>query len=290
MRIVLKNEILEVSIESKGAEIKSVVKDGKERMWHGDPKFWGRTSPVLFPFVGSVAEGKYRAKGQEFPMGQHGFARDMEHELVESSADFAHYRLVSNEETRAKYPFDFCLEITYKLVGNEITIGWKVTNTGSETLHYAIGAHPAFNCELDENGTLKGNSVVFDTDKDVLTVRKFHDPLAAKATCELPLPADKSIAVDEHTFDNGAIILENSQAKGVGIKDASGKLFIKLTFDAPLLGVWSPSGKNAPFICLEPWYGRADAEGFTGDISEREFEQHLEPGEAFTTEYKAIYY
>jgi galactose mutarotase-like enzyme len=290
MRTVLKNDILEVSIESKGAEIKSVVKDGKECMWHGDPKFWGRTSPVLFPFVGSVADGKYRAKGQEYPMGQHGFARDMEHELVESSADFAHYRLVSNEETRAKYPFDFCLEITYKLVGNEITVGWKVTNTGNETLHYAIGAHPAFNCQLDENGTLKGNSVVFDTDKDVLTVRKFHDPLAAKDSYELPLPADKSIAVDEHTFDNGAIILENSQAKGVGIKDASGKLFIKLTFDAPLLGVWSPSGKNAPFICLEPWYGRADGEGFTGDISEREFEQHLEAGEVFNAEYKAIYY
>jgi galactose mutarotase-like enzyme len=50
-------------------------------MWKADPKFWGRTSPVLFPFVGAVKEKQFRTKGQTYTMGQHGFARDMDFTL-----------------------------------------------------------------------------------------------------------------------------------------------------------------------------------------------------------------
>ncbi|WP_026526027.1 aldose 1-epimerase family protein [Butyrivibrio sp. VCD2006] len=290
MRISLGNNIITAEIDTAGAELKSVKKENKEYMWCGDAKFWGRTSPVLFPFVGAVADGKYRVSGKEYKMGQHGFARDMEFEVVEKAEDYALFELSSNDETLQKYPFDFKLFISYKLDGDSVVVGWKVENTGKEEMPFAIGAHPAFNCELSDDGTLKGNSVVLKTDKDVLTVRKFHDPLAANETYELSLKADKSFDVDEHTFDGGAIILENSQVNGVSIKDANGKIFVELTFDAPLLGIWSPVGKNAPFICLEPWYGRADAEGFTGELKDREWEQSLNPGDCFEVAYTARFH
>jgi galactose mutarotase-like enzyme len=35
--------------------------------------------------------------------------------------------------------------------------------------------------------------------------------------------------------------------------------------DAPYLGIWTKPG--APFICIEPWHGLADPEGFSGDFS-----------------------
>lgn len=285
MRITLKNETLAVEIDTAGAEIKSVKRDSKEYMWCGDPKFWGRTSPVLFPFVGAVADKTYRYNGKEYPMGQHGFARDMEFEVVEKDDNHAVFSLTSDETTLQKFPLDFKLTISYTLDGDNITVGWKVENTGDAELPFAIGAHPAFNCELNKDGTLKGNSVVLKTDKDILTVRKFHDPLAANETYELKLNGEKTIEVDEHTFDNGAIILENSQVCGAGIVDSEGKMFVEVTFDAPLLGIWSPSGKNAPFICIEPWYGRADREGFSGELKDREWNQALEPGKEFEANY-----
>ena len=285
MRISLSNNIITAEIDTAGAELKSVKKADKEYMWCGDAKFWGRTSPVLFPFVGAVADGKYRVAGKEYKMGQHGFARDMEFQVSEKSEDHALFVLESNEETLQKYPFDFKLFISYKLDGDSVVVGWKVENTGKEDMPFAIGAHPAFNCELNSEGTLKGNQIVLKTDKDVLTVRKFHDPLAANENYELTLKADKSFDVDEHTFDGGAIILENSQVSGVGIKNAAGEVFVEMTFDAPLLGIWSPVGKNAPFICLEPWYGRADAEGFTGELKDREWNQVIAPGAEFEANY-----
>ena len=289
MRIILKNEQITAEIDTHGAEIKSVKRGDKEYMWCGDPKFWGRTSPVLFPFVGAVADGKYRYEGKEYPMGQHGFARDMEFEVVENDDSHAIFSLSSSETTLQKFPLDFKLTISYKLEGEIVTVGWKVENTGKVELPFAIGAHPAFNCELNAEGTLKGHSVVLKTDKDILIVKKFHDPLAANETYELTLNPDKSIDVDEHTFDNGAIILENSQVCGAGIRDVKGEMFVELNFDAPLLGIWSPSGKNAPFICIEPWYGRADAEGFTGELKDREWNQTLTPGAEFETSYTVIF-
>lgn len=290
MRISLSNNKITAEIDTAGAELKSVKKGDKEYMWCADPAFWGRTSPVLFPFVGAVADGKYRVAGKEYAMGQHGFARDMEFEVVEKDENHAVFVLSSNDDTLKKYPFEFKLFITYKLEGDSVKIGWKVENTGKEDMPFAIGAHPAFNCALGSDGTLKGNSIVLKTDKDVLTVRKFHDPLAANETYELSLKVDKSFGVDGHTFDGGAIILEDSQVGGVGIKNAEGEVFVELTFDAPLLGIWSPVGKNAPFICLEPWYGRADAEGFSGELKDREWEQILAPGKSFDVAYTAIFH
>ncbi|WP_029321050.1 aldose 1-epimerase family protein [Butyrivibrio sp. AE3004] len=298
MRIKLNNKTISAEIDTHGAELKSAKIGDREYMWCGDAKFWGRTSPVLFPFVGAVAEGKYRHDGKTYDMGQHGFARDCEFECTENTDDKAVFVLKSDENTLKKYPFDFELQISYELKDNTISVAWLVKNTGSATMPFSIGAHPAFNCELDEKGTLEGNKVILgDSEvgqeagkKDIsysgksLIIRKFHDPLAANETYEFT-PEDGKIIVDEHTFDGGAIILEDKQITSAGIMDAAGNIFVRVDFEAPLIGIWSPTGKNAPFICLEPWYGRADAEGFNGELSEREHGQLLSADDTFDAKY-----
>lgn len=40
-------------------------------------------------------------------MGQHGFARDNEFECIENTENKTVHRLVSTEETKKVYPFDF---------------------------------------------------------------------------------------------------------------------------------------------------------------------------------------
>ncbi|SKB96547.1 Galactose mutarotase [Lachnospiraceae bacterium] len=275
MRVIIKNDVIKAEIDTFGAELKSVVKDGKEYMWNADPAYWKRTSPVLFPFVGGVVDSKYTFENKTYPMSQHGFARDMEFEVLSQEETKASFILKSTDETLAKYPFPFELVLSYSLDGNRLKLGWEVKNTGDRTMPFAIGAHPAFNIIVAEDGTMTGNYLKFDTKKQMV-VRKFADGLVQNGTYLVQPDEDGCLALDGHTFDNGVLIMENDQAHSVALADSNKKPYVTLEFDAPLFGIWSPEKKNAPFVCLEPWYGRADAADFTGDLTEREFEQSVE--------------
>lgn len=81
---VLENNNLKVTISDAGAELISVWDKSRnaERIWRGDSAVWGRHAPILFPFVGKVAGGKYSYRGREYKMTSHGFARDRQFELV----------------------------------------------------------------------------------------------------------------------------------------------------------------------------------------------------------------
>ena len=140
----LSNSELTIKVSPHGAELCSILHDGKEYLWQADPAFWKRHSPVLFPIVGSVWENEYRHEGVSYALTQHGFARDMDFELMLELEDEVRYRLVDSEETRKKYPFPFCLEIGYRIEGKKIEVLWKVINTGTREMHFQIGAHPAF--------------------------------------------------------------------------------------------------------------------------------------------------
>ena len=163
MRYVLENETLRVEIDSYGAEIKSIQRksDGMEYMWQADPKYWGRTSPVLFPFVGVPKNKEYSYEGKTYSMGQHGFARDMEFTCEsalteENETDCVHikdannvwFALDSNDETYEKYPFRFRLHIGYELTGNQVKVSWRVKNIDGKPMYFSIGAHPAFRCPI----------------------------------------------------------------------------------------------------------------------------------------------
>lgn len=73
MEQTLSNKLLTVTASSVGAELQSIRSNltGHEYLLQGDPFYWKRRSPILFPIVGTVWDGK------EYAMNQHGFARDM---------------------------------------------------------------------------------------------------------------------------------------------------------------------------------------------------------------------
>ena len=147
-KIVLENEELYVEINSFGAELSRIknMKNDKEYLWNADEKYWKRHSPVLFPFVGSLKDKKYKYDGKEYSMGQHGFARDMKFQLLTSKSDEIWFVLNASDETIAKYPFIFSLESGYKLEKNNIKVMWKVKNNDTKEMYFSIGAHPAFYC------------------------------------------------------------------------------------------------------------------------------------------------
>ncbi len=282
----LTNELLTIQVAEHGAELSSIVsnKTGKEYLWQADPVFWKRHSPVLFPIVGSLWNNEYRYQGITYKLSQHGFARDKDFTLLSESATEIRFGLESNEETLELYPFPFILEIGYLLHENKIDVLWKVKNTGHKDMYFQIGAHPAFyypdfNSEKEKRGYLS-----FDKKEGVKYILISEKGCVSPDKYSLGLQ-EGLLPLDIHTFDNDALIFEDSQLKKVALLDKDRNPYITLHFTAPVVGLWSPPVKNAPFVCIEPWYGRCDPVYFNGDYKDKDWIQHLLPGATFDAHY-----
>ena len=280
---ILKNDVLTVEVSEHGAELHSIRKGATEYLWQADPKFWARHSPVLFPIVGSVWDKLYRVDGKIYELGQHGFARDMDFVKVEGNDTEVFYRLESNDETLKKYPWPFRLEIGYKLKGNTIEVIWRVYNPGTEEMYFQIGAHPAFyypdyDPETDERGYFS-----FDRSEGLECIRIMEKGCVDALTkYPLEIPQDGLLPLRKDTFDViDTIMLQDSQIGRVTLHRNDGTPWLSLKFTAPVVGLWSPPTKNAPFICIEPWYGRCDRAGYTGDYRQKDWVNRLEPGKEF---------
>ncbi len=282
----LKSGDMSALIVSAGAELRSLkdCRTGQEYMWSAAPEIWKRTSPVLFPLVGNYKNKEVRYNGHVYSMPQHGFARDMEFEVISVAKDEIWFGLSSNQETLRKYPFLFRLEIGYKLEERRLRAIWRVINKGKETMYFSIGGHPAFVCPLKEGEKQSDYYIRFDADGEVTSRRIGGEGLATDTVVTYPLE-DGYLRITEDLFDHDALVIENHQAQRVSLCTPDKTPYVTVSFSAPLFGVWSVPGKAAPFVCIEPWYGRCDREDFNGTLQEREWSNALEASETFETSY-----
>lgn len=285
-KIKLENQKLTITINDFGAELSSILNNRSktEYMWNGDERFWKRNAPVLFPVVGSLKNKEYWYEGKSYFMGQHGFARDMEFEVVKVFETEAWFRLRYNEETLEKYPFKFCLDIGYVLSDNVIKVIWRVINEDDKEMYFSIGGHPAFMCPLTGEGKQSDYSLAFDTNQDLIYSLLSTNGLVEQENLVLK-NMNGICRITENMFDRDALIIEGNQAHKVSLVNPEGKNFLTVEFDAPLFGLWSPAKKNAPFVCIEPWYGRCDKESFSGTLEDREYGNRLMPKEIFEKSY-----
>ena len=309
----IENDRLKAGFEAHGAELRSLVdkKTGEEYMWCGDPAFWGRVSPVLFPVVGNYRDKTSIYDGKEYHLSQHGFARDSEFEVVEQKNDSISFRLISNDKTKELYPFDFELTISYKLgkLLDSLFVKWEVKNTDNRKIYFSIGGHPAFNLRNDETyihfetsektradvsaadsrGTdcniSEGEPAETMNTGNYLVAGILDNGLLSERTKKLELSENGLLKPTVELFAEDALILENCKYNSVALSDSEGRDYLKVSFDAPVLGIWSPAGKNAPFVCIEPWYGRTDRTDFNMKLEEREYGNILEPGDRFESVY-----
>ena len=281
------NEVLTIEVSEHGAELQSIRKDDYEYLWQGNPEYWGRRSPVLFPIVGSVWEKCFRVDGKVYEMGQHGFARDMDFELVSAADTEVWYRLKSSEKTLAAYPWPFVLEIGYRLEGNSVKVLWKVTNPGETEMYFQIGAHPAFNYPGYDPDAVDRGVVAFDRNDNLQRSGfKGKGCVDPQARFPIPLSDDGMLRLKRDTFDDiDTLMLENDQVHKVVFLKNDSSPYLTVTFDAPVVAIWSPPKRNAPFFCIEPWYGRCDRADFTGEFKDRDWVNALAPGAIFSTSY-----
>lgn len=275
-------------IDTHGAELKSLKYGNREYLWHGDPEFWGRRAPILFPIVGRLADDTLRIDGREYRMKQHGFARDAEFVRCDGK-----YVLVE-DGYRENYPYAFELVAEYTTQGNTLICDWKVTNRDDKTMYFQIGAHPAFMLP-DYNATdgVHGFVQCYDADDKIVSPMVFNcleNGLRVHYGQPKMLINDKAIlALTNTTFADDAILIEADQVAKVAMFDKQGKRVLTVSCpQAEAFGLWAPFKQGCAFVCIEPWCGIADRVGFKGDISERDCIHSLVPEETFEFTYSIM--
>ena len=289
MAVKLENEFLCIEIAEMGAEVTRIYDktEDNEILWEGNPVYWKRHSPVLFPNVGKTYKNRVLINGTQYPTSQHGFARDNVFTCIEAAKERASFMFRSSEETKEVYPFDFELHINYKLNKKELTVEWQVKNCGDETMYFTIGGHPAFRFAKPEEtkadyvlkvpGKEKLEYVLIDISCGCANVDEIH-------TLQL---SEETYPLSDELFANDALVVDNGQIEEAWLCHKDGTPYVGVRSEGfPNYGIWSVEG--APFVCLEPWMGRCDNVGFNAELSEKPNVNKVEAGEKFIKDYTIV--
>ncbi|MFH7015322.1 aldose 1-epimerase family protein [Flavobacterium sp. FlaQc-47] len=278
MNTTISNSTLSASIKHSGAELFS-LKDNqnKEYIWEGNPDFWGKHSPVLFPIVGTLKNNKYTINGKEYQLPRHGFARDMEFQLIHKTENSITFSLKSDVETLKKYPFEFELQLIYTLEEHSLNIEYKIINKAEGKMPFSIGAHPAI--ALPE----KFENYAFEFQKEeTLKYYLLENDLISNKTKVLET-TENLVPLTYKLFKNDALIFKTLESKSLTILENS-QPYIKVDFeDFPSLGIWTK--EKAPFICIEPWLGYSDTDENSGDLFEKEGILVLDENQTFNSKF-----
>lgn len=278
MITIISNSRLSAKINSKGAELISLQnQNNKEFIWEGNPEYWGKHSPVLFPIVGTLKNNSYTFDAKTYHLSRHGFARDSDFEIVTRTESQVVFSLQSDSTTKSVYPFNFELQISYSLLENELFIGYKIINNDKIEMPFSIGGHPAF--ALTEK--FEDYSLAFEQAENLVSYQLENDLLSDKtfviAMEENKLPLTYSL------FEKDALIFKKLHSKQISILENNRTILHFKFKDFPNFGIWTKN--NAPFICLEPWLGYSDTFNCSGNITEKEGIQFLGSKKTFDCQF-----
>ncbi|WP_461239513.1 aldose 1-epimerase family protein [Paucilactobacillus sp. N302-9] len=269
--ITIDNEQLTAEFTTLGAQLTSLKKktDSFEYIWQGDPVFWKYQAPVLFPFVGRLKDDQYQYQDKTYSQTQHGFARQSEFQVVSQSQNKVQFELRADETTKEVYPFDFLLTITYSLDGNRLLVSYTVKNMDNTELLYALGAHPGFNISIQHGAVLDVQPA--QEYEQIPLVGPYNDIEHLKT-----INLTKPLSLERTLFKNDAIILNlKMQSTKLSLKDNQNHLVSVNLTQTPFVGVWTPFDKEAPFVCLEPWWGIADSVTSNYQLTQKTAINHL---------------
>lgn len=253
---------LSAEISATGAELVRLQdRAGADLLWDGDPAFWTGRSPLLFPIVGEVKANRLTVAGNAYEIGRHGFARTSTFAMVRSDAASCTWRLESSEATRRQYPFEFRLDVTYRIEGATLHMEAEVTNTGGAVMPASFGFHPALRWPLPYGKLRAAHGIVFERDEPA-PIRRPVDGLLSAAQYPSPV-RDRHLLLHDDLFEDGALVFDTLASRSVVYGEAVRVDFPRM----PHLGVWTKPG--AGYVCIEPWQGHASPEGFDGELADK---------------------
>lgn len=262
---------LSAEISATGAElIRLQDHGGADLLWSGDPAFWTGRSPLLFPMVGRASGDRIKIAGKAYELGQHGFARTALFTLVCSDTASCTWRLAASEATLKRYPFEFRLDVTYRIEGATLHMEAEVTNTNTGIMPASFGFHPALRWPLPYGKPREAHEIVFEKNEPA-PIRRPIDGLLSVA--QFPTPVrDRHLELHDDLFEEGALVWDTLASRSVVYGDALRVDFPRM----PHLGIWTKPG--AGYVCIEPWQGYACPEGFDGEFANKPGIVSIAPG------------
>ena len=282
----IQNDHLSITVNHKGAELQSIYNrnTGLEYMWGGNPAFWAKTSPVLFPIVGSLKEDTCYVDGRAYHMNRHGFAREMDFMVIDQTTSSAAFRIVNNDETLKKYPFYFRFDIVYSITDDEVKVNYKVSNTGTSTMYFSVGGHPAFKVPLIPGSEYNDYYLEFNKLENAGRWPISKEGLIKTEPVSFLSDAGRVPLIKELFYED-AIVFKTLQSKMVRLLSARSPHGLQFDYDGfPYLGLWA--AKNADFVCIEPWCGIADSVNSNQQLKDKEGINALAPGDRFERSWK----
>ncbi len=276
--IKISNETLKVSISTLGAELTSVIKNGKEMMWDANPDVWGFHAPILFPICGAVKDDKYILDGKEYTLEKHGFARASEFEVENVSENQAVFLLKSTPETLKKYPYDFEFRVIFTLKDNQLKVEYKITNLTDKTMYSAAGGHEAFACPEG----VEAYSVIFEQEED-LDANIIEGGYVSKKTKCLGKGV-KELPLKDEYFEIDAIPLFSLKSRKVTLKNTITGECISLDFEGNnYFLIWTKY--KAKYVCLEAWSSAPDFSDSGHDFTKKDGILVIPPHESETKQH-----
>lgn len=277
--IRLANKWLELEISPKGAEICSIkgLRTGKEYLWKGDPALWNRHSPLLFPIVGRLNKDTAYIDGRKYKIPKHGFLSDAKFETKLLEPHMVVLYFDSSARMHSMFPFPFHIEVMYKLRSNHLEVLWRLRNTGISPMPFQIGGHPGLNYPNNSSHMRVKAYLSFRGRKNLESASVAESGCLAQRRYALPME-DIYLPITDELFNNDSVIIDRNQVDTVALLDLNKKPYVTLETQAPVILLWSPYRQDAPFICIEPWYGLPDYDGYEGDFEMRPYTNRVNPG------------
>lgn len=275
MKYTIKSDKLTAVIDSFGGELHS-LKDasGNEYIWTAED-VWKRHAPLLFPFVCNTKSKKYTVNGKEYALSNHGFARDTDFSAAEENDGSVTLKISSNDETKAKYPFDFEFVVTYALSGSKLSVTMNVKNTGNEDMPFFVGGHPGFLCpfEADKDSTFEDYDVVYEKN-ETITQDDFGVTVLDNAN---------KVAVTRELFKNDVFMKDKPNSSKISLVSRKSGRAVTVSYDnSGCIAVWSPYDERGHFVCLEPWASAPVYCCDTEELTKMPHAKHIVPSESYS--------
>ena len=266
--VAIRSSELTAEIDARGAQL-FTLRDGAARdlLWDGDPAVWSGRAPLLFPIVGVLANGSYRCGSKTYRLPRHGFARDRTFSIEEVTSSTAVFRLSADEASLRVYPFRFELAVRFELAGPTLSLTTSIYNKGGTPMPASVGYHPGFRWPLPFGQPRASHFIEFESE-ETASIRRI-DSAGLLMPERQPTPVSRRrLTLADALFRDDVLIFDEIKSRSVTYGSDEGPR-IRVSFpDAPYLGIWTKPG--AHFICIEPWHGVTDRQGFSGDFTEKE--------------------
>ncbi len=289
MIVTIQSGNVSAQIDSFGGQLLSFEKDGKEYIWQRNPAYWNSCAPILFPVVGRLRNKVLSVKGRDYPMTMHGFVRDFELEVTDRQAHSVTFRLTGSDKTRALYPWNFCFEVTFTLEGDKLTCGFRVENRDSEEMLFCLGGHPGFNVPMAAGEAFEDYQLEFEKEEILESNHVNEDEAISASRKDAVLDSGRILPLERSLFNNDAMIFEDIQSKWVNLVSRETGKGIHFAYPGfPILAVWTKGEPlDAPYVCLEPWFGMGFRDDEGTALEQKYGVQHLAPGGVFTAAFSA---